>query len=144
MYILSIDQGTTGSTVSLVNEMGKIVCSHNEEFPQIFPKPGWVEHNPEDIWKSVLSGIKAVNKKANLKAGSIKAIGITNQRETVVAWDRVTGQSIHNAIVWQCRRTTEFCQKIKKRGLQKTIKNKTGLVIDPYFSASKMNWILRS
>lgn len=142
MYILSIDQGTTGSTVSLVNEMGKIVCSHNEEFPQIFPKPGWVEHNPEDIWKSVLSGIKAVNKKANLKPGSIKAIGITNQRETVVAWDRVTGQSIHNAIVWQCRRTTEFCQKLKKRGLQKNIKNKTGLVIDPYFSASKMNWIL--
>lgn len=144
MFILSIDQGTTGSTVSLVNEMGKIVCSHNEEFPQIFPKPGWVEHNPNDIWKSVLSGIKAVHEKTKVKPGSIKAIGITNQRETVVAWDKTTGQAIHNAIVWQCRRTTEFCQKLKKRGLQKNIKAKTGLVIDPYFSASKMNWILNN
>lgn len=144
MYILSIDQGTTGSTVSLVNEMGKIVCSHSEEFQQIFPKPGWVEHNPEDIWKSVISGIKAVQRKKQLKPGAIKAIGITNQRETVIAWDKKTGQHIHNAIVWQCRRTTSYCHNLIKRGLQKTIKSKTGLVIDPYFSASKMNWILNN
>lgn len=139
-YILSIDQGTTGSTVSLVNVLGHIVASHSEEFEQIFPKPGWVEHNPQTIWRTIESCTKKTLEKAQVDIKKIQGIGITNQRETVVVWDRQTHTPVYNAIVWQCRRTTDFCKKLSR--YKATIKSKTGLVIDPYFSASKIRWIL--
>lgn len=144
MYILSIDQGTTGSTVSILNQNGGFVAKASEEYPQIFPKPGWVEHNPEDIWKSVLNVIRTALATAHLKGADISAIGITNQRETVVIWDKQTGAPIYNAIVWQCRRTQDFCLQLKKQKKEKMIIKKTGLVIDPYFSASKIRWILKN
>lgn len=139
-FILSIDQGTTGSTVSLVDENGMIVSSSSEDFEQIYPKPGWVEHNPRVIWKTVENCTREVLEKSHIKPSEIKGIGITNQRETVVVWDRKTHDPVYNAIVWQCRRTTEFCKKLTK--YKRTIQNKTGLVVDPYFSASKIRWIL--
>jgi glycerol kinase len=141
-FILSIDQGTTGTTVSIIDKQGQSVAKVNEEYKQIYPKPGWVEHDPEDIWQSVLSTMRKSLEKAQAQSTDVAAIGITNQRETVVVWDKQTGKAIYNAIVWQCRRTTDFCEKLKKKGYASTIKNKTGLVIDPYFSGSKINWIL--
>lgn len=139
-YILSIDQGTTGTTVSLVNSLGEIAFSANQDFEQIYPQPGWVEHRPSDIWETVVNCTKDVLTKSGIPASEIKGIGITNQRETVVVWDRATSQPVYNAIVWQCRRTTEFCKKLTKHRTK--IKSKTGLVIDPYFSASKIRWII--
>lgn len=141
---MSIDQGTTGSTVSVLNQGGSLVAKINQEYPQIFPKPGWVEHNPEDIWKSVTSCIEKVLTQAKISGREIAAIGITNQRETVVIWDKSTGKPIHNAIVWQCRRTQDFCEKLKKEKKQNFIRKKTGLVIDPYFSGSKIRWLLKN
>ena len=114
MFILSIDQGTTGSTVSLFNKQGHMVDKVNKEFEQIFPKPGWVEHRPEDIWNSVVSAMKELIDKTQVDTKKIEAIGITNQRETIVLWDKTTGEPVYNAIVWQCRRTTDFCNKLKK------------------------------
>ena len=143
-YILSIDQGTTGTTVSLINTKGQLKVKVNKEFRQIFPKPGWVEHNPQDIWRSTISTIKAALIKGKVKASDILTIGITNQRETVMAWNRETGESLGNAIVWQCRRTTELCNTLKKRGVEKRVKEVTGLVLDPYFSGTKMQWILKN
>jgi glycerol kinase len=148
-YILAIDQGTTGSTVSILDQGGVIVAKHNQEYPQIFPKPGWVEHNPEDIWQSVMSSVqkamlKAQQQSSDFSANKIAGIGITNQRETVVMWDRKTGEPVYNAIVWQCRRTKDFCNSLKKKGFSKWIQKTTGLVTDPYFSASKIRWILKS
>lgn len=144
-YILAIDQGTTGTTVNIIHKDGSVVSKVNEEFEQIFPKPGWVEHNPEAIWSSVESCLKKALDNGKIKGSEIAAIGITNQRETVVMWDRKTGKPIYNAIVWQCRRTTEFCEKLKKKkGAAELIKKKTGLVIDPYFSASKIHWLLEN
>ncbi len=139
-YILAIDQGTTGSTVSLYNERGQVVKRADKDFEQIFPKPGWVEHRTSDIWETVLYGISEVVSK--IDARQIAAIGITNQRETVAAWNRTTGEPVMNAIVWQCRRTTEECQKLKPK--EKVVRAKTGLLMDPYFSASKMAWILKN
>ena len=143
-YLLSIDQGTTGTTVSLINTKGQFKAKINQEFRQIFPKPGWVEHNPSDIWRSTVSTIKGVVEKARIKPESIAGIGITNQRETVMAWDRQTGQALGNAIVWQCRRTTAFCESLKKKGVEGQVKETTGLVLDPYFSGTKMSWILQN
>lgn len=143
-YILAIDQGTTGTTVGLVNSRGQLQTKVNKEFPQIFPKPGWVEHNPEDIWRSTLYGIKKIFSQSKIKPQQIQAIGITNQRETVALWDRKTGKPVYNAIVWQCRRTTEICQKLKAKGYESIVKKKTGLVLDPYFSATKIHWILKN
>lgn len=143
-FILSLDQGTTGTTSNIIDASGLSIARTNREFPQIYPKPGWVEHNPEEIWQSVLFVIEDVLRKSGISAHDIAAIGITNQRETVVMWDRTTGKPLHNAIVWQCRRTSDFCEKLKKLGREKTIKRKTGLVVDPYFSASKMNWLLNN
>lgn len=140
--ILSIDQGTTGTTVGLMNKKGHLVVKINKEFRQIYPQPGWVEHSPEEIWQSVLWGIKKCLQKAGVSGAAIEAIGITNQRETVVAWDRKTGHSLYNAIVWQCRRTSQFCEGLKSQGVESLIRTKTGLVIDPYFSASKIRWLL--
>lgn len=144
-YILAIDQGTTGTTVALVSQAAELVHKVNFEYPQIYPKPGWVEHDPEQIWGSVLKGIAALFAASKVDAAEIAAIGITNQRETVVLWDRKTHKPLYNAIVWQCRRTAALCETLKKRGglgFQKTLKKKTGLVIDPYFSSTKIQWLL--
>ncbi len=141
-YILSIDQGTTGTTVSVINTKGQVKAKVNREFRQIFPQPGWVEHNPQDIWRSVTGTLKDALGKAKIKGNQVAAIGITNQRETVIAWDRSTGETLGNAIVWQCRRTSAICAQLKKRGLEKRVNQITGLVLDPYFSGTKMNWIL--
>lgn len=143
-YILSIDQGTTGTTVSVINTKGQFKGKVNKEFRQIFPQPGWVEHNPKDIWRSTLSALKSVLAKTAVKPSQIACIGITNQRETVVAWDRQTGEPIGNAIVWQCRRTSDFCAKLKKQGYEKKLNAITGLYLDPYFSGTKMHWILQN
>jgi glycerol kinase len=143
-FVLAIDQGTTGSTVALMDERGRVHCSVNFEFPQIYPKPGWVEHSPADIWLSVEKGIRAVFRKKVCKPTDIVAIGITNQRETSLLWDRKSGEPLNNAIVWQCRRTTDFCESLKSAGHEKTVKRKSGLVLDPYFSASKYRWLLKN
>jgi len=143
--ILAIDQGTTGTTVNLINLRGETSARVNQEYRQYFPKPGWVEHKPDEIWKSVISTIEACLKKARVKATDIGAIGITNQRETVVVWDRQSSRALHNAIVWQDRRTAEDCERWKEDpGLVERIAATTGLVIDPYFSASKLRWILNN
>jgi glycerol kinase len=142
-YILAIDQGTTGTTVNLVSIRGETVARVNQEYRQYYPKPGWVEHKPDDIWKSVMAALEACLKKGRIKATDIGAIGITNQRETVVVWDRINSRPQHNAIVWQDRRTADDCEKWKQDAdLVKAIGEKTGLVIDPYFSASKLRWML--
>ncbi|MCX5751864.1 MAG: glycerol kinase GlpK [Candidatus Saganbacteria bacterium] len=142
-YILAIDQGTTGSRAIVYDKKGKQVASAYEEFPQYFPKPGWVEHNPEEIWKSVNNSIQKVLKKVS--PAYIAAIGITNQRETTVVWDKVTGKPIHNAIVWQCRRTADRCDQLKKKkGMLELFRKKTGLPIDAYFSGTKIEWILNN
>lgn len=141
-FILAIDQGTTGSTVALMDARGKVRASVNYEFPQIYPKPGWVEHCPADIWASIARGIRAILRRKVCKAADIAAIGIANQRETALLWDRRTGEPLNNAIVWQCRRTTDFCQSLKQRGHEGLVKRRSGLVLDPYFSASKYRWLL--
>lgn len=144
-YILALDQGTTGTTATIVNEEGQVIATSDMDFPQIFPRPGWVEHDPEAIWSTVRETILAVIKKAKLASQQIRGIGITNQRETVVAWNRKTGEALHNAIVWQCRRTTDFCNQLSKNKVQaKYIQSTTGLVIDPYFSGSKIRWLLKN
>ena len=141
-YILALDQGTTSSRAILFNKKGKIVTDANRVFEQHFPKPGWVEHDPMEIWTSQLSVATEAVSKANISAEQIAAIGITNQRETTILWDRNTGEPIYNAIVWQDRRTSAYCNELKAKGLQDMISNKTGLIIDAYFSASKIKWIL--
>ena len=141
-FILAIDQGTTGSTVALMDARGKVRASVNYEFPQIYPQPGWVEHRPADIWASIAKGIRAILRRQVCKAADIVAIGIANQRETALLWDRRTGEPLNNAIVWQCRRTTDFCQALKQRGHEGLVKRRSGLVLDPYFSASKYRWLL--
>ncbi|QJX47587.1 glycerol kinase GlpK [Hymenobacter taeanensis] len=141
-YILALDQGTTSSRAILFDKRGRIVAQAQKEFTQIFPRPGWVEHDPLEIW-STQAGVAA---EATVKAGqngkSIAAIGITNQRETVVVWNRKTGKPIYNAIVWQDRRTAEYCDQLRAEGREDLIRNKTGLLLDAYFSASKVKWIL--
>ncbi|HMN67064.1 MAG TPA: glycerol kinase GlpK [Bdellovibrionales bacterium] len=141
-FILALDQGTTGTTVCILDRHAKSVATINKEHTQIYPKPGWVEHDPEAIWNAVTDGIKEALSSARLKPEQIAAIGITNQRETVVIWDKTTHRPVYNAIVWQCRRTTDFCNKLKKSPKAKIIAKKTGLVVDPYFSASKLRWLL--
>ena len=140
--ILAIDQGTTGTTVAVMNTRGVLLGSVNYEFPQIYPKPGWVEHDPEAIWASVLKGIRAVFRKELCKPAEVACIGITNQRETALLWERRSGKPLGNAIVWQCRRTASFCEGLRKKGLEPMVRDRTGLVLDPYFSASKCRWLL--
>ena len=140
--ILAIDQGTTGTTVAVMNTRGVLLGSVNYEFPQIYPKPGWVEHDPEAIWASVLKGIRAVFRKGLCKPADVACIGITNQRETALLWERRSGKPLGNAIVWQCRRTASFCEGLRKKGLESMVRDRTGLVLDPYFSASKFRWLL--
>ncbi|HET7200699.1 MAG TPA: FGGY family carbohydrate kinase, partial [Burkholderiales bacterium] len=143
-YILALDQGTTSSRAIVFDEHGRSRGAAQKEFRQFFPQPGWVEHDPEEIWKTQLACAKSALRKAKLGAGKIAAIGITNQRETTVAWDRRTGKPVHRAIVWQDRRTAARCEALKKEGLAPTIAAKTGLVIDPYFSATKLSWFLEA
>lgn len=143
-YILSLDQGTTSSRAILFNKKGEIVEVAQKEFPQIFPQSGWVEHDPLEIWSTQFSVMTEVIAKSKTKLDTIKAIGITNQRETTIVWNRKTGKPIYNAIVWQDRRTAEYCKKIAAKGLNELIQEKTGLLIDAYFSASKINWILNN
>ena len=140
--ILAIDQGTTGTTVAVMNVRGNLLGSVNHEFPQIYPKPGWVEHDPNDIWTSVLKGIRGVFRKGLCKPADVACIGITNQRETALLWERHSGKPVANAIVWQCRRTAAFCEGLKRKGFESMVRDRTGLVLDPYFSASKFRWLL--
>ncbi len=142
-YILSIDQGTTGSRVLIVDKKGFIKAKSYSEFPQYFPQPGWVEHDPQEILQTTLRVATEVFQKSGLSPSSIASIGITNQRETTTVWDSVTGRPFHRAIVWQDRRTSDLCESLKKQGLEKMVRKKTGLVLDPYFSATKLNWLLK-
>ncbi|MGN6582854.1 MAG: FGGY family carbohydrate kinase, partial [Rhizobiaceae bacterium] len=141
-FILAIDQGTTSTRAIIFDRSMAVLGIGQQEFRQHYPASGWVEHDPEDIWKTVLHTAKAALRKAKLKAADIGAIGITNQRETVVIWDRETGEPIHNAIVWQDRRTAPLCQKLKKEGLEGRFSRKTGLLLDPYFAGTKIGWLL--
>jgi len=141
-YILAFDQGTTSSRAIVFDEQGVIRGLDQREFPQHFPKPGWVEHDPYDIWRSQRETAQGALKNAAIAASDVVAIGITNQRETTIVWDRASGRPIYNAIVWQDRRTAPFCEELKSRGLEHRIREKTGLVIDPYFSGTKIRWIL--
>ncbi|MER9055346.1 glycerol kinase GlpK [Mesorhizobium sp. M0910] len=141
-YILAIDQGTTSSRAILFDDKMKVVGSGQKEFTQYYPASGWVEHDPEEIWSSVVETVRAALKTAGRNAADVAAIGITNQRETVVIWDKETGEPVHNAIVWQDRRTAPLCQKLKKLGLEKKFTKKTGLLLDPYFSGTKIAWML--
>jgi glycerol kinase len=141
-YILSLDQGTTSSRAILFNKKGEIVHSAQKEFTQHFPKPGWVEHNAQEIWGSILAVIATCLSEADVKPEQIAGIGITNQRETAVVWDKATGKPIYNAIVWQSRQTVEICDELKEKGYSEMVREKTGLLIDAYFSGTKVKWIL--
>ena len=141
-YIMSLDQGTTSSRCILFNKNGLIESVAQKEFTQIYPKAGWVEHDPMEIWFTQISVATEAMQKINATASDIAAIGITNQRETTVIWDKTTGKPIYNAIVWQCRRTSDICDVLKEEGFDQIIKEKTGLIIDAYFSATKIKWIL--
>ncbi|MGB1247555.1 MAG: glycerol kinase GlpK [Chitinophagales bacterium] len=143
-YILALDQGTTSSRAILFDSFGNIVQTSQKEFGQIFPKEAWVEHNPMEIWRTQLETVQNVMQYADAKPEEIAAIGITNQRETTVVWDKNTGKPIYNAIVWQDRRTAAFCDELKARNLEDYVRENTGLVIDAYFSGTKINWILEN
>jgi len=141
-YILAIDQGTTSTRALLYDKNGDIVEKAQKEFTQYYPKPGWVEHDPEEIWNSTIGVINNVIKKSEIKPYDIDSIGITNQRETTVVWDKNTGEPLYNAIVWQCRRTSDICKNLKEEGYEELFRDKTGLLLDPYFSGTKIKWIL--
>src|SRR6478609_3223507 len=141
-YILAIDQGTTSSRAILFDAHGVIVESAQQEFTQHFPASGWVEHEPEEIWSTTLATCREAMRRAKIEAAQVAAIGITNQRETTLIWDRATGKAVHRAIVWQDRRTADLCAKLKADGVEPTVMAKTGLLLDPYFSGTKVAWIL--
>ncbi len=141
-FVLSIDQGTTGSTVLIFDHEGSVRGRAYSEFTQHFPRPGWVEHDADEIWRVTLSVIGEALESSGISATDVNAIGITNQRETTVLWDRKTGQPVHHAIVWQDRRTAAYCDELKSRGLEDKVRDKTGLVIDAYFSGTKVKWML--
>ena len=143
-YILALDQGTTSSRAIVFNHSGLPVATAQKEFTQIYPKPGWVEHNPEEIWSTQTGVAAEVLAKAGIKSSDVAGIGITNQRETTIVWNRITGRPVHNAIVWQDRRTADFCDRLKAEGADRTILEKTGLIVDAYFSATKVRWILEN
>ena len=141
-FILALDQGTTSSRALLFDHSGNIRSMAQKEFSQIFPKPGWVEHDPSEIWSSQVAVAAEAMSKISITGKSIASIGIANQRETTIVWDRKTGKPLYNAIVWQDRRTSDLCDELKGKGLSDVIKKKTGLVIDAYFSGTKIKWIL--
>ena len=140
--VLAIDQGTTGTTVVAVDRSLKVISKKTQEFPQIFPRPGWVEHDLEEIWRSTVETLGRVLASPEVDAARIAAIGITNQRETVGLWERVGGRPLHNAIVWQCRRTADRCDALRAEGRADDVRTRTGLVLDPYFSGTKLQWLL--
>ncbi|RME24702.1 MAG: glycerol kinase [Deltaproteobacteria bacterium] len=142
--VLAIDQGTTGTTAALFDEKGSVVGKVNREFRQIYPRPGWVEHDLEDIWNSVLQAVRQVVEQSGVSPSDIAAIGITNQRETTCLWDAETHEPLHNAIVWQCRRTAGMCDQLRRQGYEELFRKKTGLVLDPYFSGTKLAWMLQN
>ncbi|MFZ0506465.1 MAG: FGGY family carbohydrate kinase, partial [Chthoniobacterales bacterium] len=141
-YLLALDQGTTSSRALVIDNTGKVVGVAQKEFTQIFPQPGWVEHDPNEIWSSQIGVAAEAMGQAGISAKDVAAIGITNQRETAVVWDRKTSEPIHNAIVWQDRRTAGICDKMKAAGLESMVTSKSGLVIDAYFSGTKVQWML--
>ncbi len=141
-FILALDQGTTSSRSIVFDRSAQIVGAAQEEFPQIYPQPGWVEHDPEAIWSTQVSTARQALARAGIEANQLAAIGITNQRETTVVWDRETGEPVHNAIVWQCRRTADTCDQLREAGWAGPIRAKTGLVVDAYFSGTKLAWLL--
>ena len=143
-YLLSIDQGTTSSRALILDVNGNIISQKNYEFKQYFPNDGWVEHDPIEILKTTQDAINFVIKETNISPKDINIAGITNQRETVVAWNKITGKPVYNAIVWQDRRTENFCETLREKNLTKLIQSKTGLIIDPYFSATKIKWIIEN
>lgn len=143
-YLVALDQGTTSSRCIIFDKQGNTINSAQMEFTQIFPKPGWVEHDPMEIWSSQLAVVTEAKARSGIETSDIAAIGITNQRETTIVWNRHTGAPVYNAIVWQCRRTAEYCDTLKAKGFDKTIKDKTGLVVDAYFSGTKVRWILEN
>ena len=143
-FIVAIDQGTTSTRVILFDVKGKVKFTSQFEFKQYFPKNGWVEHNPNEIWSTTRKVLTDVITKSKKLKGKILTIGITNQRETTILWDKKTGKHVYNAIVWQDRRTAEFCKKYKTKKKEKIINKKTGLLIDPYFSGTKIKWILEN
>jgi glycerol kinase len=141
-YVLALDQGTSSSRAILFDRDGTPVAQRSVEFPQIYPQPGWVSHDPESIWSSQLEAAKDVLVETSVRLDEIAAIGITNQRETTIVWDRATGTPINNAVVWQCRRTAEICEELRVRGLETEVRSRTGLLIDAYFSGTKVRWLL--
>ncbi|HCQ03604.1 MAG TPA: glycerol kinase, partial [Candidatus Latescibacteria bacterium] len=141
-YILALDQGTTSSRAVLFDESGEPVAIAQHTFPQYFPQPGWVEHDPDEIWESQMKAAREVIRESGITAHDIAGIGITNQRETTLLWDRKTGRPVCNAIVWQCRRTAAICDRLRAEGYEEMIRTRTGLVIDAYFSGTKIQWML--
>ena len=143
-YVMALDAGTTSNRCILFNEKGEMCSVAQREFTQYFPKPGWVEHDADEIWASMLGvAVEAMNM-IGAEAEDIAAIGITNQRETAIVWDKNTGKPVYNAIVWQCRRTAPYCDSLQEQGYTEKIRQKTGLLIDAYFSATKIRWILQN
>jgi glycerol kinase len=140
--LLAIDQGTTGTTVLVMDESGRTLSRHTEEFRQHYPEPGWVEHDPDEIWRSVVTAAASALDKGGIDARRLAAIGITNQRETTLLWDKKTGEPVHRAIVWQDRRTAGACEKLRSLGKEPLVRERTGLVLDPYFSGTKLGWML--
>ena len=143
-YVMALDSGTTSNRCILFNEKGEMCSVAQKEFTQYFPKPGWVEHDANEIWSTQLGVAVEAMSKIGATAEDIAAIGITNQRETTIVWDKETGEPVYHAIVWQCRRTSEYCDTLKEKGLVDTFRAKTGLVIDAYFSGTKLRWILEN
>ena len=141
-YVMALDAGTTSNRCIIFNEKGEMCSVAQKEFTQYFPKPGWVEHDANEIWSSQLGVAVEAMAKLGIGADDIAAIGITNQRETTVVWDKNTGEPVYHAIVWQCRRTSEYCDTLKDKGLTDKFREKTGLIIDAYFSGTKLKWIL--
>ena len=141
-YIIAIDQGTTSTRTIIFDSQFAIMGQGQEEFEQHFPKSGWVEHNPHDLLNTVITTCKKALNDGKIRANEILALGITNQRETTLLWDKVTGEPIHNAIVWQDRRTSKFCDELRRAGLEKLVTSVTGLLLDPYFSATKLKWLM--
>jgi len=141
-YVLALDQGTTGSTALVVDPDGRVLARGYAELPQYFPRPGWVEHDPEEIWTTVERAARAALGEARIAGAEVAAIGITNQRETTILWDRATGAPLHRAIVWQCRRTAPICERLRAEGAEPLVRERTGLVLDAYFSGTKIGWVL--
>ncbi len=141
-HVLALDQGTSGSTALVLDPEGRVRARGYAELPQYYPQPGWVEHDPEEIWATVQRSAQAALKAAGISGGDVGAIGITNQRETTVLWERASGAPVHRAIVWQCRRTAEMCERLRADGHEPRVRARTGLVLDAYFSGTKLRWLL--